>query len=95
MNENSNEKPFVLVTTQWRGVFAGYLEDDRDTVVELSNVRCAIDWMTKGGFLELADIGPNERSKIGNPAPRAKLQGITGTWYCTDAAKEAWLNHGK
>ena len=94
MNE---EKTFVLVTTKWRGVFAGYLErDDEDKrIVELSNVRCAIEWVTSGGFLELADIGPNERRKIGNPAVHAKLQGITGIWQCTDAAREAWLNHGK
>ena len=90
-----SEKQFVMVTTQWRGVFAGYLESDNDTVVELSNVRCAIDWMTKGGFLELAEVGPNERSKIGNTAPYAKLQGVTGLWYCTPEAAKAWLNHGK
>ncbi len=88
-------KPFVMVTTEWRGVFAGFLASDNETVVELENVRCAIDWMTSGGFLELADIGPNKRSKIGNPAPRAKLQGITGLWYCTQKAKDAWLTHGK
>ena len=90
-------KQFVLITTEWRGVFAGYLErDDEDKrIVELSSARCAIDWMTKGGFLELADVGPNQRSKVGNPATFAKIQGVTGIWQCTDVAREAWINHGK
>ena len=93
--ERYSENPFVLITTKWRGVFAGYLEADSDTVVELSNVRCAIDWNTTGGFLELADVGPNKQSRIGNPASYAKLQGVTGIWYCTKEAEEAWVNHEK
>ena len=91
----SKEKTFVMVTTQWRGVFAGFLERDADTVVELSEVRSAIDWNTQGGFLELAEVGPNQNSKIGNMAPYAKLQGITGLWHCTEAAQNAWSSHGK
>ncbi len=90
-------KTFVMITTEWRGVFAGFLvRDDEDKrVVELEQVRCAIDWETTGGFLELAEVGPSKRSRIGNTAPAAKIQGVTGIWHCTNAAMEAWTNHGK
>lgn len=93
--EVSLEKPFVMVTTQWRGVFAGYLEADKGAVVELSNVRSAIRWNTQGGFLELAEVGPNSDSRIGSTAPWAKLQGVTGVWRCTEAARGLWLSHGQ
>ncbi|MEM7133684.1 MAG: hypothetical protein AAF702_45740 [Chloroflexota bacterium] len=89
------QEKYVMVTTQWRGVFAGFLvrEDEDKRIVELREIRCAIDWETKGGFLELTDVGPNEKSIIGNRALAAKLQGITGIFECSDKAKEAWQSH--
>lgn len=94
MNTVKNN-PFVLITTEWRGVFAGYLESQDDVLrkVTLSRARCAIDWMTKNGFIELAQVGPNSQSKIGAEAPEATFYGVTSIVKCTTEAEQAWLSH--
>lgn len=83
---------YVLVTTEYRGVFAGEQDtyDEEARRITLKNVRCAIYWATKGGFLELADVGPNESSKIGSVAPRVELHGVTSVVDCTEKAEKAW-----
>jgi len=81
---------FVLVTTEFRGVFAGYLEEENGATLTLTQARNAILWGTKRGFLELADTGPTSASRIGAPAPRLKLHKVTSVTDCTPAAIEAW-----
>jgi hypothetical protein len=85
----------VLVTTERRGVFFGFLaEHDPDKrVAVLTNIRCAIRWRTTGGFLELAAKGPNVNSKIGTEAPASRVDLITSITVCTDAAAKAWQEH--
>lgn len=85
------EKKFVLVTTEYRGVFAGFLEDQDARTVILSRAKCAIRWNTEGGFLELAKKGPNDGSRVGSEADRITLYGVTGMADVTDEAREKWL----
>lgn len=81
----------VIITTEHRGVFFGYTDNAKeDTVVTLKNARCAIRWATTGGFMELADIGPNENSKIGSRAEEITLQKVTSMTKVSDRAVEAW-----
>lgn len=85
------EKRAVLVTTQYRGVFFGFLESQDGDKVVLVRARCAIRFATTGGFLELAKIGPNHKSKIGTEAERIELYAVTSI---ADVSKEAiakWL----
>ena len=84
--------PYVLITTKHRGVFAGYLLEERDNgnTVVLTNARCAIRWSTTKGFLELATAGPNVNSKIGASAPETTLYDVTSKTICTDEAAKAW-----
>ena len=88
MNE---AKQFVLVTTVYRGVFAGFLESQTDSTAVLTRARCAIRWNTKKGFLELAEDGPNEGSKIGAEAKQITLYGVTSIAVVADKAREKWL----
>lgn len=82
---------YVLITTKHRGVFAGHLAERDGDKVALREARCAIDWMTKGGFLELAQHGPNERSKIGTAAPGlSEFFGVTSISECSAAATDKW-----
>ena len=86
---------FVLVTTKHRGVFAGELVDERESgrTVVLRRARCAIRWATTGGFLELAQIGPNKNSKVGTRADGdVVLYDVTSCATCSVAAMEAWEN---
>lgn len=85
------EQKFVLVTTEYRGVFAGYLESQDARTVTLNRAKCAIRWNTDGGFLELAQKGPNEGSRIGSEAERITLYGVTSVADVTDEAREKWL----
>lgn len=83
----------VLVTTQHRGVFAGRLDSEDGKTVVLTDARCAIFWATTGGFLELAQKGPNRRSKVGDKAPRIKLHDVTSVTDCSEVATAAWESH--
>jgi hypothetical protein len=87
----TKKKRQVVVTTQ-RGLFYGTLAAERDggRTVDLTGARCGIYWATKGGFLELAELGPSSRSKVGNKAPKITLYDVTCVADCTPAAAEAW-----
>lgn len=82
----------VLVTTEFRGVFFGKLTEEKEVerIVVLENARCAIYWGTTHGFLELAEVGPNEKSKTGSVAKQIKLHGVTSITDCTEKAVEKW-----
>ena len=43
------------------------------------------------GFLELAEDGPNEGSKIGAEAKQITLYGVTSIAVVADKAREKWL----
>lgn len=80
----------VIVTTKHRGLFFGYTEDTGADPITLKNARCGIRWNTTGGFLELAEVGPNSGSRIGNRAPSIELRDITAVVELTEKAVKAW-----
>jgi phosphatidylserine decarboxylase len=82
----------VLVTTLHRGVFFGELvsNDLNAKRVVLRNARAAIYWATKGGFFELASVGPNGKSIIGSIAPEVTLHDVTSIVVCSPGAIRAW-----
>lgn len=83
----------ILVTTEHRGVFAGLVPDDYDLTqrtMRLEQARCAIYWGTTKGFLELAETGPTQKSKIGAPATIEALHDITSVARVTPEAWERW-----
>jgi len=85
----------VLVTTQHRGVFFGTVAEERDDgrTIVLTGARCAIHWATTGGFLELAAVGPNSKSRIGDRAKRIVLYDVTSVADCSDEAVKRWNEH--
>jgi len=89
MSENNKA---VLVTTEFRGVFFGYLEEDNapDNVV-LSNARNCVYWDTgTKGFLGLASAGPGDGCRIGPKVPELTLYKITSVTECTSDAVSQW-----
>ena len=83
----------ILVTTQHRGVFAGLVPSSQDMTARtmaLKQARCAIYWATQRGIAELADEGPNDKSKIGAPADIEALHDITAVWAISPGAWEKW-----
>lgn len=87
-----NKKP-VVITTEHRGVFFGYVEDDSNSPSEitLSNCRMCVYWSVETkGVLGLASNGPKEGCKITHSVPQMKAYKVTAILDCTPEAAEAW-----
>ena len=82
------ERP-VIVCTEFRGVFFGYATDTSGDVIHLRSARMAIYWGTTRGVMELAEVGPNPKSKISAKAD-IELRKITAVFEVTDEAAKKW-----
>jgi hypothetical protein len=83
----------VLVTTEFRGVFFGYIKNDKKLPAEitLTGVRNCLYWhQSIGGFLGLAAVGPNKDCKIGARVSELTLYKITSVTPVEKAAEKAW-----
>jgi len=81
----------VIVTTEYRGVYFGFLKQQTGRECVLENARMAIYWGTTRGVDQLAQSGPTGKSRIGDLAPSVWLCGLTSVVDCTDASVKAWL----
>ena len=84
----TKERP-VLICTAHRGVFFGYATDTKGKDVTLKRARMAIYWATTKGVMELAEIGPNDKSKVSSRAD-CDLRDVTAVFEVTPAAVEKW-----
>jgi hypothetical protein len=83
----------VLITTQHRGVFAGFIADDQDITARsmpLKDAKMAIYWGTTRGVMELCKDGPTKTSKISLPADIPALHDITAVFEITPKASAKW-----
>ena len=83
----------VIVTTEFRGVFFGYVEDESTAPkkINLTNARNCVYWSSESkGVLGLAAKGPNANCRIGPKVPAATIWKVTGIFECTPEATEAW-----
>lgn len=84
----------VVVTTEVRGVFFGYLNGKQsgDTLT-LSNARMCIYWSSDmRGVLGLASIGPSNSCKISPAVPSITLNKVTSIMEATPEAISKWEN---
>lgn len=83
----------VLVTTEFRGVFFGYVKEDKKLPDEitLTQVKNCIYWSADcGGFLGLASGGPTSGCKIGTRVPELRLFKVTSVSPVSDEAAKKW-----
>lgn len=83
----------VLVTTEFRGVFFGYIKEDKNVPDEitLTDVRNCIYWSADvGGFLGLASNGPSSGCKIGTKVDMLRIFKITSVSPVSDEAAKKW-----
>ena len=83
----------VLITTEFRGVFFGYLKNDKKAPAEITitGARNCIYWAVScGGFLGLAANGPNKDCRIGVRVPEVTLYKGTSITPVEDHAVKAW-----
>lgn len=93
MKKVAKKKKAVVITTEFRGVFFGYVTDDSKSPakIELTDARCCIYWsQSTKGVLGLASDGPNKQCRIGKKVPSATIHKITGEFKCSDEAIKAW-----
>lgn len=84
----------VVVTTEHKGVFFGYMNKghSKDVLsVRLERARMCVYWSAEmKGVVGLAATGPNHRCKIGPAAPAITLQKVTSIMECSPEATRAW-----
>ena len=87
------KKRFVVVCTEFRGVFAGYVEDATADPITLTDAHMCVYWSqdTKG-VLGLAATGPTKSCKITKPVPSMKAYKVTAVLDATEEAEKAWQN---
>lgn len=82
---------FVVVTTEYRGVFFGRLEIVADRHVTLSDARVCVYWDRKTrGFIGLAADGPTPGCRVSAACPRLELVGVTSIALCSSTAVKQW-----
>lgn len=84
----------VVVTTEHRGVFFGYVPEDTEPVKEqltLVRARNCVYWSASvKGFAGLAVTGPDSQCKIGPAVPKLTLFDITSVADVTPEAAQKW-----
>ena len=85
-------KRFVVVTTEHKGVFAGYLIDaSKGNAVELTDAQMCVYWSVDvKGVLGLAATGPSGACRVTPAVPRIKLEAVTAVMDATAEAEAAW-----
>ena len=79
----------VIVCTEHRGVFYGSAADTTGDTIHLKGAKMAIYWGTAKGVMELAEVGPNAKSKISSPAD-IEIRKVTAVFEVTPAAAALW-----
>ena len=82
----------VLVTTDYRGVFAGYIDQDSaPDLVVLTKARNVIYWSADvNGVFGLAKTGPSAGCKIGPAVDRLRAFKVTSVTDMTLEAQAKW-----
>lgn len=82
----------VLVTTEFRGVFFGFVKNDKKLPeqITLTDAKNCIYWSGGKGFLGLADVGPTSGCKIGATINEITLYKITSVTPVAEKAVDAW-----
>ena len=83
----------ILCTTEFRGVFFGYVKDDSKLPEEitLNKAKNCIYWSSDcKGFLGLAKTGPTTSCRIGAEVSKLTLYKITSVTEVSKVAEEVW-----
>lgn len=86
-------KRAVVITTEHRGVFFGYVESDKKAPneIDLKDVRMCVYWSADvKGVLGLASGGPTKGCRITAPVPKMRLYKVTAILECAPEAAKRW-----
>ena len=91
--KNGKNEIAVLVTTEHRGVFFGYVDRSKvdDSALDIRGARLCVRWtQDMQGFMGLASMGPSSGCRIGPVADIPSLRSITGVFAVTPEAEKKW-----
>ena len=82
----------VMVTTEFRGVFFGYMEEmPVDGSITIKQAQNCVYWSADvKGFMGLAVTGPTKNCKVGPAVPSITLSKVTAVVEVTPEAAEKW-----
>jgi len=85
-------KKAVIVTTEFRGVFFGYMDSmPKDGTIELRQAQNCVYWSSDvHGFMGLASSGPTKNCKVGPAVPSIVLTKVTAVVEVTAEAAKKW-----
>ena len=86
-------KKSVLVTTESKGVFFGYLvaHDATAQTAVITQARNCLYWTSDvKGFLGLAVTGPSKSCRVGPAVPKLTLAKVTAIVETTEEAAKKW-----
>ncbi len=87
---SNNSERFVLVTTEYRGVFAGWASDTSGETIKLRAAQLCVYWHANvKGFMGLASAGPTAECRIGRPAD-IELRKVTSVTEIAKGAQARW-----
>jgi hypothetical protein len=93
MNQEMNimKNKYVVVTTEYKGVFWGRLESREGNEVTLTGARVCVYWSPETrGFVGLAVTGPMPGSRVSAACPRMAITAVTSITECTEEAVALW-----
>lgn len=91
--DGETERRPVVVTTEHRGVFFGFIDPARirDEQIELERARLCVYWSpAMHGFMGLASMGPDKDCKIGPAVESITLRKITSVIGVSPDALKRW-----
>lgn len=86
----------VLITTEFRGVFFGFVKDDSKlpSEITLTGAKNCMYWAVScRGFLGLAAHGPNAECRIGEEVSEITLYKITSVSNVSEEAVAQWKKY--
>ena len=91
MAKAKSEQP-VLVTTEYRGVFFGYMDvTPENGSITIKRARNCVYWSSDvRGFMGLASSGPTKNCKVGPAVPSITLSKVTAVVEVEPKAAEQW-----
>lgn len=91
--KNDNKDIYLVVTTEHKGVFAGYGNPKlvKNKTIRLTQARMCVYWSSDvKGVLGLAANGPTSGCKVGPPVPAITINALTSVMECSKTSAEAW-----
>jgi len=93
VNMAKTKETAVMVTTEFRGVFFGYMTGlPENGSITLKRAQNCVYWSSDvKGFMGLAAAGPTKGCKIGPAVPSITLNKVTAVVEVSDEAAEKWM----